>query len=588
MSATQFSRSDDDRIPSSIVNEISIQLPKVEIFESLSYPIKYGATHVAAAYCGFKSPPRAHRGDWQHGWSPKHFQFDPSMLVGHPTLNPSHHYWLARGDEEIYFRSQGYKNVKAIGLPILYLASNKLVRRPKSLLVMPAHSLDYTTLKSGFKEYVETIASIRSKFSEVVICVHPACWRNGYWVDAFKKRGFKVIKGAFIEDRNALDRMSRLFSTFEYVTTNGLGSHIAYAAYFGAKVSIFGCYLEYRSQDFINDPLYREKPYLLDPTIRANSEQVMREHYPELFCHPMQAKQRLEWGHLQLGSDNKVTPDEMRYLFGWTMPSRVAYKLRDGTPKRVKHWAKLLIRPEYRRIEKELQRLSKMPRFTLGYTNVLGKRFEFRDAVSFVQQYHEIFEQQIFRFPAADECPLIIDTTVNAGLSAVYFKRLYSDSRIIGFEPDPDTYKVLTKNCQTFNLLDVEVFSKAIGASSTVVKLQRGGSTPDECDEDFDVPALRLKEFLYAKVDLLKLEIKGSKTEVLRDCDSVLQNVNNVVVFYRSSPREPQAIDVVTRILKDAGFRLHIYGEPKSRHPFLWRKVGWGTDMELKIFAFRE
>jgi hypothetical protein len=35
-------------------------------------------------------------------------------------------------------------------------------------------------------------------------------------------------------------RLVEIFSTFEYVTTNGFGSQITYAAYCGAKVSVFG------------------------------------------------------------------------------------------------------------------------------------------------------------------------------------------------------------------------------------------------------------------------------------------------------------------------------------------------------------
>ena len=119
------------------------------------------------------------------------------------------------------------------------------------------------------------------------------------------------------------------------------------------------------------------------------------------------------------------------------------------------------------------------------------------------------------------------------------------------------------------------------------MKLDREDLTSGDCDENIEVPALRLKDFLSSKLDLLKLEINGCKTDVLLDCDEALQNVNNVFVLYRSSPREPQAVDLVTRILKDAGFRLHIYGEQKSPRPFLWRRVGSGTDMTLKIFAFR-
>jgi len=569
----------------------SIQLPAVEILDSLPYHVSYGATHVAAAYCGFNYPPGGHRGIWKHGWHSKYAQFHPSMVIGNMKDGRSQHHWVARVDEEVYLRSQGYKNVKAIGLPIIYLPESQTARRPKSLLVMPAHSDDYTTLNSHFQEYADAIASIRSSFSEVLVCVHPSCWRNGYWVDAFRKRGFTVIKGAFIEDRNALDRMSRLFLSFEYVTTNILGSHVAYAAHFGAKVSIFGSYVEYTAQDLVNDQFYRERPHLLEPVIRLSSEQVVRQCYPELFCHPLEATQRLEWGHFEIGSNNKVTPEEMRYLFGWTVydrvVDRVVDKVRTGAPKRVKHWAKLLLKPEYGRIERELQRLSKMPRYTPGFTNILGRRFEFQDSVSFIDQYRDIFEQEIYRFLPSEQSPVIVDTSPNVGLSVVYFKKIYSQSRIIGFEPDPDIYRALANNCRTFNLPDVELFPQAVGTCSTVLKLDREGLTPGDCHEDIEVPALRLKDFLSSKIDLLKLEINGCKTDVLLDCDEALQNVNNVFVLYRSSPKEPQAVDLVTRILKDAGFRLHIYGGQKSPRPFLWRRVGSGTDMTLKIFAFR-
>jgi FkbM family methyltransferase len=592
MAAAQFLHSAGDVIPSLVLKDNSIQLPDIEIFDSLPYHADYGATHVAAAYCGFKCPPAAHHGVWKHGWHPKYSQFHPSMVIGNMPSSRSHHYWVARVDEEVYLRSQGYKNVKAIGLPIIYLPVSQTVRRTKSLLVMPAHSADYTTLNSNFQEYADAIASIRSSFSDVLVCVHPSCWRNGYWVDAFRKRGFTVIKGAFIEDRNALDRMSRLFLSFEYVTTNILGSHVAYAAYFGAKVSIFGSYVEYTNQDLVNDPFIREKPYLLELVIRASSEQFVRQHYPELFCHPLDATQRVEWGHFEVGSDNKVTPEEMRYLFRWTVSSRVTdklrRKLRSGAPKRVEHWAKLIVRPEYRRIERELQQLRQMPRYTPGYTNILGRRFEFRDSVSFIEQYRELFEQDIFRFQPTQESPVIVDTTANVGLSVVYFKRLYPQSRIIGFEPDPDIYRALANNCRTFNFEDVQLFPQAVGTCCTVLKLDREGLRPGDCDEDIEVTALRLRDFLSSKVDLLKLEIKGCKIDVLLDCDEALQNVNNVFVLYRSSPREPQAVDVVTRVLKDAGFRLHISGDPKSPRPFLWRNVGWGTDMTLKIFGFRQ
>jgi FkbM family methyltransferase len=522
-----------------------------------------------------------------HGWSPKHFQFHPFMLFGALSGTKSSHFWVARVDEEAYLHSQGYKNVKAIGLPVAYITSAELVRRPRSLLVMPTHSLDCTTLNSEFERYAEIIRSIQSHFVEVLVCVHPSCWRNGYWVSAFRKRGVRVIKGAFLEDRNALDRMSRLFSSFEYVTTNGLGSHIAYAAYFGAKVSIFGPYVEYSAQEFANDPFYRENPRLLEPAIRASSEEVVRQHYSELFCHPLEARQRIEWGQLQVGSANKVTAEEMRYLFGWTVFGRCAYNVRNGMSQPVKHWAKLLLRPEYRRIEKELECIRRIPRYTPSYTNLLGRQFEFQDSVSFLEQYQQIFEKQMYRFQASQDSPLIVDTTADVGLSVVYFKKLYAKSRIVAFEPDPDVYSALEKNCSAFGLQDVQLFPRAIWTRDTVLSINPERLSVRDDDGVIEVTAVRLKDFLHSKVDLLKLEIKGSETDVLIDCVQLLRNVENLFILYSSLAKEPQAIDIVMRILKDAGFRLYICGDHNSAWPFLWRHVGWGTDMTLQIFAFR-
>ena len=122
---------------------------------------------------------------------------------------------------------------------------------------MPAHSSEDTTSEWKFEEYAEEMARIRASFSEVWVCIHPSCWEHGYWVDAFKKRGFPLVQGALYTDRNALERLARLFSSFEYVTTNTMGSHIAYAAYWGAKVSLYGSYADLENANYNNVEEYQ-------------------------------------------------------------------------------------------------------------------------------------------------------------------------------------------------------------------------------------------------------------------------------------------------------------------------------------------
>src|SRR5262249_62206976 len=107
-------------------------------------------------------------------------------------------------------------------------------------------------------------------------------------------------------------------------------------------------------------------------------------------------------------------------------------------PERVKHWARLAVRTDYRRRTTEIQRLRKTPRYTRTNTNLLGERFEVVDAESFLSIYDQIFVREIYRFESSDDAPFIIDGGANIGASVLYFKKLYPKSRIIAFEPDPE------------------------------------------------------------------------------------------------------------------------------------------------------
>src|SRR6202022_2850412 len=109
--------------------------------------------------------------------------------------------WVSRRNEENLLRRHGYDRAKAIGLPIVYIQGENTVRRPGSLLVMPAHSGDDSKSEWKLEEYAEEIARIRPSFSEVWVCIHPSCWEHGYWVEAFKKRGFPLVQGALYTDR---------------------------------------------------------------------------------------------------------------------------------------------------------------------------------------------------------------------------------------------------------------------------------------------------------------------------------------------------------------------------------------------------
>lgn len=284
-------------------------------YSGYSRGLQYGAGKIAAEYCRLHVIPRQIRGHWQHGWVPEFLAVDPRLVANQAVQYPKH-CWVARKDQEAYLQKHGF-NARAIGLPIAYVPDVSHVRKPNSLLVMPAHSLDPTTHTWGFADYAEAIERIRSEFDVAVACVHPACAKKKYWVKEFQQLGIPIILGAELTDRNSLVRIKSLMSQFEFVTTNTCGSSIAYACAFGAKLSIYGPYCEYRVEDFARDRFFGENPGLLEKVLSLLTESAVRTHFPSLFCHPKEAVLRTEWGLHQIGFSNRISAKEMKQLFNW-------------------------------------------------------------------------------------------------------------------------------------------------------------------------------------------------------------------------------------------------------------------------------
>lgn len=280
----------------------------------------YGAIYNVAEFCNVRVPIISSRKNiiWQHGWRPDYFNVNPKMVIAYNDFDPNHMHLVARKDQEIFLKRNGFKDVEAIGLPICYVPKRNFTRRRNSLLVLPVHSLEYTQHAHwNFENYANTIHKLSRHFDEVVACVHPSCYKKGYWVKDFEKLGIRCVEGADSYDKNALLRLQYLFSSFEFVTTNGFGSHVPYAALFGAKVSIFGDYCELKAEDFKETAFYKDNSEILEPVIKLSSTKVTMEKYPEFFTHPTEAKERIAWAKKEVGWDNRRSSNELKNIFLW-------------------------------------------------------------------------------------------------------------------------------------------------------------------------------------------------------------------------------------------------------------------------------
>jgi len=284
------------------------------------YNYAYGDNYVAAAYCGFQTTPFHADGEWQHGVILSEANCEPNMVIGsdglsHTRLNKR--YFVARSDQEVYLRGCGFTNVHVVGLPVIYVSAPQVKRQRGTLLVMPTHSLPELPSIGGEERYVSFISNYKRFFHKIVVCLHRTCFDKTEWRSRFESQNIQVLRGADPDDKYSYFKLAELFSKVDFMTTNGFGSHVPYAAYFGCKVSICGPEQAYDGAQFSNVPLYKNNPPLLK--LREKVANEIRQNYRFLYVDPENGSEQSIWAAEVLGSNNRKVPSELRKLFGWDM-----------------------------------------------------------------------------------------------------------------------------------------------------------------------------------------------------------------------------------------------------------------------------
>jgi FkbM family methyltransferase len=123
---------------------------------------------------------------------------------------------------------------------------------------------------------------------------------------------------------------------------------------------------------------------------------------------------------------------------------------------------------------------------------------------------------------------VILDIGSNIGASIIYFHEKFPDANIFGFEPHPDTFRILQQNVG--HLRGVTIFNYGLGATDQRIAVRadqvnfgafntRGGfkdrghpAIPVECDvRRLDTV---LREIGIAQVDLIKIDCEGAEADV--------------------------------------------------------------------------
>lgn len=295
----------------------------------------YGALQVAADYCGLGNVPSTSQTMWQHGTNMPWYKIRPEIIVYDAPR--SYRCLVARKDEADFLKAGGYLDVRSIGLPIVYTKPSGLARISDSLLVMPTHTCSFDIITPSGERYVREIASIVGKFKRVAACVSASCITKGVWVKEFKGHGIPVVRGSGLNDANSLKRMRALFESFEYVTTDNYGSHVFYALYFGAKVSIWGEPTPWSRENFLRDGAWAPYPEAVDKLFSEETNTKAEVYLGPLRVKPWVGVNDVDTGKFLVGHDNKLNPTELRACFGWT-PAKVFASKLDKVIRRSRFW----------------------------------------------------------------------------------------------------------------------------------------------------------------------------------------------------------------------------------------------------------
>jgi len=129
---------------------------------------------------------------------------------------------------------------------------------------------------------------------------------------------------------------------------------------------------------------------------------------------------------------------------------------------------------------------------------------------------------------------VFIDVGANIGLMSIFASSLVSDTgKIIAFEPNPTTMRILKSNIELNGLSNIETSDYAIGNTQQASKiyerkdLNRGCASLIETEKEaevYDIQIIPLSIFFKSqqRIDLIKIDIEGYELEALEGAMDVL------------------------------------------------------------------
>lgn len=196
---------------------------------------------------------------------------------------------------------------------------------------------------------------------------------------------------------------------------------------------------------------------------------------------------------------------------------------------------------------------------------VRNKPFRIIDGLNFYMQYKDIFIRRIYEFETSNPHPVIIDGGSNIGTSILFFKLKYPNSKIIGFEPDPGVFRILSENIQELHDQQITLINAGLGKESGTAFFEPdgnvGGFVSGTQVGNIPIELVKLSSYIRSETDYVKLNIEGLEYEVLAEVEKagLLGNIKQLAVEYHGWNDGYQSLGKILEILERNHFRYMIH-----------------------------
>jgi len=167
---------------------------------------------------------------------------------------------------------------------------------------------------------------------------------------------------------------------------------------------------------------------------------------------------------------------------------------------------------------------------------------------------------------------IVVDIGANIGAFSLYAAKVCGASRVVSFEPFPDSYRMLRRNVEENQLGNVTCVSQAVAGhrglgclrldsmecgSHSLVKGSFERTVEVECCTLDDV----FQRFSLPKIDYLKMDCEGAEYEILENATSRLQQVNRISMETHSIlGRKAENLE---KLLCRYGFDVRLLGDSR-------------------------